>query len=127
MSTVIDWDRLDRLENGGVINDVSANTCRLAELIEKGVKGSDNPTMELAMQLAIWREAYADVRTEFRPAAGGPRAAVGFSELQRLLAETDKQKQAPSAENDKLKMDNGMLRYTMQGVAEKLAKEAAGT
>jgi hypothetical protein len=113
-ATAIDWTRLDKLESGVASNDASQNTCRLAEIIAKSVKGSEDPLMELAMQIAIWREAYADLRQEFRmPADAAARKAMGFTDVQDVIKE-----------NDQLRIVNSRLRYTMQGMAEKLTKEA---
>jgi hypothetical protein len=111
----IDWKSLEQLASGQPVStDVTPQTCALAELIVQSVKGGDKPEMELAMQLAIWRERFEEIRQEYDlPTDANSRKVMGFSDVQQL-----------QAENQRLKMENHSLRYTMQSAGNKLLQAA---
>ncbi len=87
MSHSIDWQRLDQLARGTPVT-ITKETCALAEIIVSEAQDKDNPSMELAVQVAIWREAYQQIHREFCvPGDADSRRALGFSDMTSLVKE----------------------------------------
>lgn len=83
----IDWTRFDQLSRGNPVT-ITKETCALAEIIASEAGDKDDPKMELAIQVAIWREAYQNIRREFKiPDDADSRKALGFSDINRLRQE----------------------------------------
>ena len=109
----IDWERLDQLAQGTTVS-ITKETCELAEILVKEVSVKDNASMELAMQVAIWREAYVTLRREYNtPNDPESRRALGFSDVMKL-----------QEENQKLKVKLSKARYAMISTGNML-REAA--
>lgn len=109
----IDWQRLDQLSRGNPVT-ITKETCELAEIIAKEAGDKDDPKMELAIQVAIWREAYQHIRREYKlPEDANSRKALGFSDINRLLQE-----------NSELRTKLSKARYALLSSAS-LMKQAA--
>lgn len=123
MSNVIDWDRLDQLAQGiATGGTLSKETAEFAEILVKEAGGATKEAaMELAVQVAMWREAFRAMRAEYKlPDDPDARKALGLSDMVTQNQNLQQRNRDLTAELNQTEIKLGKARYALHNAAQAL-------
>ena len=125
MSNVIDWDRLDQLAQGiPASGTLSKETAEFAEILVKEAGGrTKEAAMELAVQVAMWREAYRAMRSEYKlPEDPESRKALGLTDMVTMQQNLQQRNRDLTDELNETTVKLGKARYALHTTAQALTE-----